>query len=634
MMNRHIACVVSVLAASWWCAGSQAMAQPGRDKDPLSWDRRIHRIVSRYCTGCHDNDDPSGNVNLARDQDVRLILEHRRTWETALTVLQRGEMPPEGERQPSSDERRDLIQFIERTLNELDCSEPADPGYPSIRRLNRVEYDNTIEDLIGLKLDLSDRFPPDESAYGFDHLGEVLSLSPPQVQQYYDAAREVVAELVRQQKSRPKLYARAFGEKPADVGDEPNQAREAANTFASRAFRRPVTSAYVDQLMGIYAKAREKQESHEVAMGHVLSAILISPQFLLRLEQNRPDRFDPYPVDDYELATRLSYFLWSRPPDDALLEQAAAGKLTDLKTLETQTRRMLADSKSVALAENFFGQWLSLRDVSSHQPDAERFPDFDEPLRQSMLEEMRLFLAELVQNDRPIKELIDANYTYINQTLADHYSIEGNFDKTFRRVRLNDRRRGGVVTSAALTMLLADPGRTNVPRRGNFIAGRLLGTPPPPPPPDVPMLEETTDDGKSRTLRERLELHRSKPECAGCHAKMDPLGFALENYDAIGRWRDTDNGLPIDASGEWSDGKPFEGPEGLKDLLLNEEEAFLKTLTRNLLIYALARGLRGSDECVLRDCMKAARENDGRFSSLIVAIVKSVPFRYRRNPID
>ncbi len=639
-MRRPTFCTINLVTASLTlmllclATASVAQAQPGRHKDELSWDRRIRGLVGRYCLRCHNADDANADVDLERDRDIRLILQHRETWEAAFKVLDRGEMPPEDERQPSEDERNDLKKFIRRTLDNIDCSSPADPGYPSIRRLNRAEYDLSIADLTGLELNLSAGFPPDASAYGFDHLGQVLTLSPAQMQRYYAAAQKIVAELISRKSTQPDLYTRAFGKQPATSEDERPTARAAFQQFATRAFRRPADAIYVDKLMQIYDKAREKKQSHEQATAHALTAVLISPKFLLRLEQNQPGNDDPYAVDDYELATRLSYFLWSRPPDEQLLKLAAAGKLSDPKTLESETRRMLRDPRSTALSDHFFGQWLSLRDAAKHQPDKQEFPGFTEELRTAMTREMQLFLADLVQQDRPVTHLIDARYTFLNQTLADHYGIKGDFNDAFKRTELNDRRRGGVVTSAALTMLLADPGRTNVPRRGNFIAGRLLGSPPPPPPADVPPLEDTAEDSGQKTLREMLELHRSKPQCASCHAKMDPLGFALENYDAIGRWRDKDNGLPIDASGQMRGSKPFNGPAGLKDLLLSKKPEFLKTLTRNLLIYALARGLRGSDECVVRDVMQSAQENELRFSSVVVAIVKGVPFRYRRNPID
>jgi len=634
MINRLALATIVLIAVVAPAGMPSAVAQPGREKDPLSWDRNNRAVVKRYCIRCHNDADTNGDVNLERDHDIRQIRQHRKTWETALDVIESGEMPPDGKPQPSSQQRKNLIAFIRHTLNDLDCSSPADPGYPNVRRLNRAEYDLTIQDLTGLKLGLAKDFPPDASAYGFDHLGQVLTLSPAQVQQYYDAAKKIVAELVKQKSAQPALYEAAFGRTPTGASDPRVEAKSAAERFATRAFRRPADAAYIKQLMQLYDKSRAKQQSHEVAVGHVLSAVLISPRFLLRIEKNQPEKAAAYPVDDFELATRLSYFLWSRPPDNRLLKLAAAGKLTNLETLEAETRRMLADPRSGAFSRNFFGQWLSLRDAASHQPDRQSFPAFSEPLRNAMIQEMELFLADLVQHDGRITSLIDAKYTYLNSTLATHYGIDGDFSDEFKRTQLNNRRRGGVVTSAALTMLLADPGRTNVPRRGNFIAGRLLGTAAPPPPADVPPLEEVESDGKEKSLRELLELHRSKPQCASCHAKMDPLGFALENYDAIGRWREKDNGQPIDPSGELKGSKPFSGPAGLKDLLLSKKDVFAKTLTRNLLIYALARGLRGSDECVVRDCLKALKDNDDRFSSLVLAIVKSVPFRYRRNPID
>jgi len=295
---------------------------------------------------------------------------------------------------------------------------------------------------------------------------------------------------------------------------------------------------------------------------------------------------------------------------------------------------MLADDRSKALVENFFGQWLSIREIESHQPDSDRFPEFDEVLRKSMIGEIEGFLTEMIRKDRPITQMLDADYTFLNERLAKHYKINGVQGDAMRRVSLDDRRRGGLLTSAALLMLQSDPGRTNVPRRGNFVAGRILGSGPPPPPADVPQLEDLASDDKPRSLRELLELHRKNPECANCHAKMDPLGFALENYDAIGRWRTKDGKFPIDASGELSTGRTLSGPIELKDFLLEGKEAFTRTLVKNLLIYALGRGLQGNDECVVRDALDAAEENDDRFSEIVVSIVKSYPFRYRQNPID
>ena len=611
-----------------------AFTQLDKNRTPLSWDHTVRGIVEKHCNQCHNADKTSGNINLIQDDDIRKILEHRETWENALAMVESDEMPPVKASKLSNENRALLTEFLQKTLESLDCTIVNDPGKPAIRRLNRTEYDNAVLDLTGLDLKLAEGFAPDESSYGFDNLGEVLSLSPVQVEKYHAAARTIVTAIIDQKEKQPERYEAVFGEVPKKDSDAPSLAQRAVKKFATRAFRRPVENTFVKRLMDIYRLSQSKQESHETSIAHMLTAILISPQFLIRLENNRADTDEPYPVDEYELATRLSFFIWSRPPDQKLLDQAASGRLSKPSVLEAQTRRMLADPRSQALVDNFFGQWLSLREIESHQPDAKQFPEFDEQLRSAMIGEIQGFLSELVRKDRPISDMLDADYTFLNERLAKHYGIKSVKGSKMQHVELTDRRRGGLLTSAALLMLQADPTRTNVPRRGNFVAGRILGTAPPPPPADVPQLEDVASDDKPRSLRELLELHRKNPECAHCHAKMDPLGFALENYDAIGRWRTKDGPFPIDASGELSTGRKFSGPIELKDLLLEQKEAFARTLTKNLLIYALGRGLQGNDECVVRDAIESAEENEFRFSSIVVEIVKSYPFRYRQNPID
>jgi hypothetical protein len=384
--------------------------------------------------------------------------------------------------------------------------------------------------------------------------------------------------------------------------------------------------------MGLYDKARSKGMDHEASVKPMLTAVLISPRFLLRLETARPELKTPYGIDGYDLASRLSYFLWSSPPDETLLSLAEKGELSKTEVLEAQARRMLADPRSVALADNFMGQWLQLRGLATHTPDAKKFPAFTPTLRAAMKQELSLFLGDVIRKDRPLTELVDSDYTYVNEELARHYGIEGVKGPEFRRVALKDHRRGGVITSAAVLMLQSDPERNNVPRRGNYIAASILGTPPPPPPPDIPALEDSKTAGKEQTLRQLLDLHRSKPECFTCHSRIDPLGFSLENFDAIGRWRDVDAGAPVDASGVLPDGKTFTGPVELKQILIARRDEFTKTLTSNLLIYALGRGLQREDDCVLRAAQEAASKNDYKFSSLVVTIVKSFPFRNRRNP--
>ncbi len=601
--------------------------------DPLSWDRNISGLFKKYCYRCHREEEQSGNVDLARDLDLRMLLDHRENWEKATVVLKGSEMPPSDERQPSDDERALLVQFLEKTLDNLDCTSANDPGKPILRRLNRVEYDNCIEDLTGLRLKLADGFVPDGTGYGFDNLAEALSFSPVQIEQYHDAAKAIVDAIRDTKESRPELYERMFGKRV--LGDEEvAEARKAITRFAARAFRRPAEKGYVDRLMAIYAKARSNQEPHESAQAYLIRAVLISPQFLTRIEKNTPGITDSYPVDDYELASRLSFFLWSRSPDEVLLQLAEGGSLSQPNVLAEQTVRLLADPRSVALVDNFFGQWLSLKEVETHQPDAATFPEFDELLRHSMKEEVRRSLLELVQQDKSVTTLIDADYTYLDERLARHYGIEGVIGEEFKRVALTDRRRGGILTSAAFLMSQADPARTNVPRRGNFVAGRILGAPPPPPPPNIPPLESSVKEGERKSLRQILELHRSQPACANCHAKMDPLGFGLENYDAIGRWRTEDGSFPIDASGQLISGRAFSGPVELKDVLLEQKNAFAKTLVRNLLIYAYGRGLQGSDECVVRDVLESSKQGNYQLGAIVAAIVRSYPFLHRRNPTD
>jgi hypothetical protein len=621
----------ALLAALFVSCCTQIIAQ--EKTDPLSWDRNISGLFRKFCHRCHGGNELSGDVDLARDVDLRMLLDHRESWEKARLVLANSEMPPSDEKQPSEEEKELLLQFLDKTLV-LDCSSAEDPGRPMMRRLNRTEYNYCVQDLTGLNMQFADGFAPDPTGYGFDNMGEVLSLSPVQIEQYHDSAKAITEAIRLSKDSSHAIYESVFGETMASEEAQTAEAKRRIESFATRAFRRPVDPVYIGKLMSIYVKARDQNESHETSQSYLVRAVLMSPQFLTRTERNRPGMTEPYAIDDFELASRLSFFLWSRSPDAELLDLAQRGQLRNLETLKRQTERMIQDQRSQALVDSFFGQWLSLRDVESHQPDQATFPEFDDSLRASMKSEVNAFLRELVQQNRSCIELIDSNFTYLNERLASHYEIPGVEGEFMRRVVLPDRRRGGLLTSAALLMSQSDPTRTNVPRRGNYIAGRILGTPPPPPPPNVPPLDSANHDGPPRSLRQLLELHRQNPTCANCHAKMDPLGFALENYDAIGRWRTSDGPFPIDASGQWIQGRAFTGPIELKDTLLEQKDAFAKTLIKNLMIYAYGRGLQGTDECIVRDSMASGKEEGYRFLTLVNAIVQSYPFLHRRNPID
>jgi hypothetical protein len=598
-------------------------------ESPFDFDRSIRSLLAKHCYRCHNEEKKKGNVNLARDENPRLIFENPKVWTTAVEALEAKAMPPKKEVQPSDADRKLLVEFLTKTLNSLDCEHPRDPGKPAVRRLNRTEYDNSVRELTGVDLHLADDFSPDASSYGFDTIGEALAMSPVLVEQYHDAAKKLLAELVDRRAQHPDAFRKVFSSRG---GDDRSGAREIIERFATRAFRRPADAAFLDRLLAVYDKARAQGQDHVGAIRPMLTAVLISPRFLMRVETARPDLKGPYPVDDYDLASRLSYFLWSAPPDDELLSLASRNALGSPDEIEKQARRMLADPRSQALVDNFMGQWLQLRGLSTHAPDAKTFPQFTDTLRAAMRKELGLFLGEVVRRDRPLTEIVDADYTYVNEELARHYGIEGVKGPEMRRVALVDRRRGGVITSAAVLMLQSDPERNNVPRRGNYIAASILGAPPPPPPPDIPALDESKTAGKMQTLRQLLDVHRSKPECFTCHSRIDPLGFSLENFDAIGRWRDVDAGAPVDASGVLPDGKTFSGPVELKQILIARKDEFTRTLTTNLLIYALGRGLQREDDCVVRAAQELAAKNEYRFSSLVVAVVRSFPFRNRRNP--
>lgn len=609
---------------------SNASAQPGQQDNPLSFDRNIRGLLNRYCYRCHNADEPNGGIDLNSARDPRMIANDPETWRTALAQVRDETMPPDDARQPSDHERKLIGDFIEMTVSEFDCDAPRDPGTPTLRRLNRAEYDRSIEFLTGLDLGLADSFPEDAISFGFRNIARSLTLTPLQVEQYHQAARRAIDAVLESKESAPEIYRNVFFVTADD--NETHAAKRIIRRFATRAFRRDVDDVQLDRLLSLYETLRKRDIGHEPATGHVLTAILISPRFLMRTEQQRPDHDGPYPVDDFDLASRLSFFLWSAPPDKTLLRLARHGKLGNEKELDRQVTRMLADTRSDALIDQFFEPWLQLDRLASHRPDQNVFPNVDQPLLASIAEEPRRFLAHLIRNDRPVRELIDAGYLFVDDRLANHYSIDDVHGPEFRRIELPDRRRGGLLTSAAVLMSQSDPGRTNLPRRGNFIAGAILGSAPPPPPPDVPELNDDDPAAETQTLRERFEAHRADPQCRSCHSKIDPLGFALENFDAVGRWRDREVGQPIDASGTLPDGRQFEGPVGLKDVLLQDQEAFVRVMTRQLLTFALGRGPIRGDQCVIDDVVEATEKDGDNFSVLVREIVHSYPFRYTRNP--
>jgi len=420
---------------------------------------------------------------------------------------------------------------------------------------------------------------------------------------------------------------------PTGRGDEEACAKRVLGTLIRRAYRRPVTDADLTAPMKFYRDTRA-EAGHEAGIEMALRSVLVSPEFLFRVE-NDPNGAAPrsaYRISDLELASRLSFFLWSSIPDDELLDSAVAGKLHKPAVLDQQVRRMLADGRSSSLVTNFADQWLYLRNLDSVHPDMRAFPDFDDNLRQGFREETQLFFESIKREDRSILDLIRARYTFLNERLAKHYGIPNIYGSRFRRVELGpETNRGGLLRQGSILTVTSYATRTSPVIRGRWILSNILGVPPPPPPGAVPTLKEGAAAGNATTMRERMAAHRENPACAGCHKLMDPVGFTLENYDAVGRWRNAENGKPIDASGGLPDGGNFEGVDGLQRALLSRPEVFACVFTEKLMTYALGRGVEPYDAPAVRGVVRSASAQDYRFSSFILGIVSSTPFQMRRS---
>ena len=429
--------------------------------------------------------------------------------------------------------------------------------------------------------------------------------------------------------------ARIFTCRPASRADEPACARRILERLARRAYRRPVTGADVDTLLDFFEAGR-RDGGFEAGLRLGLQRLLMSPDFIFRVERDPAAAGPgiPYRVSDLELASRLSFFLWSSAPDDRLLALAEEGRLRGPGVLDAEVRRMLGDERASALVDNFAGQWLHLRNVPHAAPDTRIFPDFDDNLRAAMRRETELLFESIVREDRSVLDLLGARYTFVNERLARHYGMPGIYGSRFRRVPLGDDSvRGGLLGQASIQMVTSYPNRTSPVLRGKWLLENVLGTAPPDPPADVPAIEETTADGQPRSMREAMVQHRANPACASCHQVLDPLGFGLEHFDAVGAWRDAEGpNRPVDATGALPGGARFDGPRELREALLRQPESFVRVVAERLLTYALGRGVEHYDLPAVRAVARAAAADDYRFSTLVMRIVESVPFQMRRTP--
>jgi mono/diheme cytochrome c family protein len=607
----------------------------------------IAPLFAKHCTRCHGGDNPKNGLSLEfADQDdvVRSLQKDRKLFERVAERIRLAEMPPGKSAKLSEAEKKALITWIDHDVLRIDANGPRDPGNVArVRRLTRTEYANTVRDLFYFKeFKPADDFPADDVGYGFDNIADLLSVSPNLLEQYLKTAEQVITQLDKTAKPSPNWAEKdkTYWEPNDGVflpirdvklrfNNNQDRVRLVLQTFLPRAYRRAVTPEEIERLM-VFARLSLAQEGESFirpkSVYAPLRAALCSPYFLFRIENDPPKGIAP--INEFELASRLSYFLWSGLPDDELFKLANENQLRAHQV--EQVRRMLKDPKARALVENFAEQWLCLGAFKSIVPDPKLFPDFDEPLRQAMRQETERFVEHVFKEDRGIMDFLDADYTFLNERLAKHYGIEGVGGDDFRLVKLDrGQRPGGLLMHGSILTLTSTPTRTSPVKRGIWVLQTLFNDPPAPPPADVPPLEE---DGAAitGTVRQVLQKHRENVQCAGCHDKIDPLGLALENFNAVGVWRAKEGDFPIDSSGVLLNGASFKNIDEFRTALNAKRADFRKAFVEKLLIYALGRGLEYADKYAVEDiCTQVARQDD-RFVSVILAIVESDLFQKRK----
>jgi hypothetical protein len=586
------------------------------------FDLNVRPLLQKHCLRCH-GEAKKADIDFTKFTDQESFRNDPDLSVRIIDALTERTMPPPGKAGPNEDERQRAVDSIQAVLDAMEGV--SDPGPSLIQRLTRPQYNNTVRDLLGVETRPADAFPADGGGgAGFDNNASTLFIPPILMEKYLSAAADVL------EKADPARYIVA---RPGPDLAKEEAARRCVTAFARRAFRRPVGDDEVDRLLRLFRLADARGEGFESAVRLALRAALVSPNFLYLVERDRTDVEGPYRVSDHELACRLSYFLWSSMPDRGLSDLADSGRLHEPAVLEAQVKRLLADPRSRALAEGFAGQWLRVGSLAElAEPDKRLFPEYTPELRDAMAEEAFAFFHAILREDAPVLDLVDSRYTYLNERLAKHYGIGGVTGPEFRRVELPDRNRGGVLGMAAVLTLTSYPRRTSPVLRGKWVLEELLGTPPPPPPPMVKALPADDRVRDGLTFRQRLEQHRKDVNCATCHSRLDPLGFGLENYDVLGRWRDEIQGGPVDAAGELTTGESFVGPAALKTVLAGaKRDLFVRNLVERMLSYALRRGVEYYDTPTVKQIVEGLEANGHRGTTLVAAVVKSFPFQHRRN---
>jgi hypothetical protein len=607
--------------------------------------KHVTPFIKTYCLECHQNRRPT-EAGLSFTPALRSpgAAAFSEKWKKSAARVKAHDMPPEGLEQPSDEERAKFIEWLDK----VKYLSPKDPGAFVIRRLTKTEYGNTLRDLFGVDPAVVDGLPDEVSGEGY-----LNSLSPLQLEQYLAIAEDVLDQFVpvegqdarrsteengsaaRDTETAAARIDRAwFVESEAAKKAPAAAAREVAAAVAKQAYRRPPSDAELDVLLSVFDLGRQQELSYTGSLRLMVKAILVSPQFLFITPADAADAESKIvPLDDYQLASRLSYLLWSTMPDEQLMALADSGTLHEPAILRAEVKRMLSDPRSRALFDGFAAQWLGVGELRSKPFDPSKFPEMNDALRSAMYDETRLFFQNLVRENRSVAELIDSDYTFLNDRLAMIYGVEKTVSGSeLRKVALTDGNRGGLLGMPAVLAATSFPNRTSPVNRGVWVLEQILGDHVPTAPPDVPALENQDQQSiADLSLRARTELHRSDPVCANCHKLLDPIGFGLENFDAIGRWRDRDeNGQPIDASGELPDGRSFSGPRALKAMIAERLDDVSRNLVEKLLAYALCRRLEGYDEIVVDQLMETIAADDYRMQTLITEVVTSYSFTHRR----
>lgn len=726
--------------------------------------------MEKTCVECHSGAEANAGLALDHFTSLKTVLKERRTWEKVIQRIKIGDMPPKDADPLLETDRAKLIEWLQSAILDVDCGKTPNPGAVTLRRLNRSEYRNTVRDLLGVDFIPADDFPGDDVGYGFDNIGDVLTLPPILMEKYFAAADAISRQAIVAPDASPEyevsykgsqltfkghvgkaddrldffsegvatwteqipwtgsyvlelivggtiaakepakmlvsiddkkvkevavlgtlekpkamqfplklkagsrkiniaftndFYVEAKDGKPIEdrnlylfelkisgkkateripsekltplhksiVIAEPDRnlnvedaVRKVMQPLVSRAFRRPVTKSELDRLIHLVTHAIDAGESYEAGLQIGLQAILVSPHFLFKVEQPTKAATGEYPkINEFELASRLSYFLWSTMPDSRLLQLAVKKELSKPEVLSTEVKRMIQDIKANEFVDNFAAQWLTLRKLDLFEPNPKMFPKWNDQIRNLLRRETYTFFAGVMREDLSILTLIDGDFTYLNEDLATYYGISGIEGENFRKVSLKGQPRMGLLTQGSILAVTSNPTRTSPVKRGKFILDNILGLPPPPAPPGVPELEKAELKG---TLRNRMEQHRADPACAGCHKLMDPLGFALENYDAIGLWRTNEGPHKVDSSGVLIDGTQVKhAGELIRHLRKNDSEAFSRCLAEKMLTFATGRGMEYYDRCAVDQIVAKLKQNDYRFSTLVTEIVLSGPFQ-------